>query len=159
MTYIKGSGQIIYDPYRGNMKKRTNGWCVINLDDDIARYYRWWLEYQYHIRLQSPAWGAHVSVIRGEHIQDDKKFLWKKYHKQTVELEYEHGNIQVYRSGRTDDDMVLGDYHVISVKCPTIDLIRQELGLKVFDNYHLTIGRDYEYVSRHASGKRNQPGK
>ena len=159
MTYIKGSGQLVYDPHRGNMKKRTNGWCVINLDDEITRYYRWWLEYQYHIHLQPPAWGAHVSVVRGEFISDQLKPLWKKYHKQRIELEYEHGNIQVHRSGREKDGIVPGDYYVINVKCPTIDSIRQELGLKIFDDYHLTIGRSYEYVSRHANNKRNQPGK
>ncbi len=154
MTYLKSSGKIIYDPYRGQMKKRTAGWCIITVDPEITRYYRWWLEFQYHIHLQPPSWNAHCSVIRGEYIPNHLKKLWKNYHKQRVEFEYEHGNIQVYRSGRNDADNVPGNYYVIDVKCPKIDEIRAELGLKTGFRHHITIGRTYEYVSRYRKRSR-----
>ncbi|RWZ87198.1 MAG: hypothetical protein EO766_11750 [Hydrotalea sp. AMD] len=161
MTYIKSTGRIIYDPNRPGMKKRNTGWCIISVDTEITRYYRWWLEYQYHIHLQPPSWDAHISVVRGEFLSDAVKSLWKKYHKQPIEFEYEHGNIQKHRSGREQDGIVPGDYYVIDVKCPTIDMIRQELGLKTGYKYHLTVGRSYEYVSRYENRKdrRHQSGK
>ena len=148
MTYIRGSGQIIYDPYRGQMKKRNTGWCIITVDTEITRYYRWWLQFEKHIHLQPPSWDAHISIIRGEYIPDATKSVWKQYHKEIAHFEYEHGHIQKFRSGRDDNDMVPGDYYVVNIKCPIINKIRQELGLKVFDDYHLTIGRSYEYEAR-----------
>lgn len=152
MAYHTSTGSIIYNPYRGEMKRRTKGWCIITVDKEITRYYRWWLQYQYHIHLQPPSWDAHISVVRAEPIQDEFQQYWKKYDKRRVEFSYEHGYIHKFRSGRNDENNVPGDYYVINVKCPIIDEMRNELGLKVFNNYHLTIGRTYEYQARKVKG-------
>ncbi len=146
MTYIKGSGKIVYDPYRAGMKTRTRGWCILSVDKEITRYYRWWLSYQYHIHLQPPSWDAHVTCIRGEQITDNT--IWKKHQGIIVPFDYEHGNIQKFRSGRNDPNNVPGDYYVIDVKCDMISQIRQEAGLRTYESYHLTVGRTYEFNPR-----------
>jgi len=148
MDFHHSSGTIIYDPYRGDMKRRTNGWCVIDVDKEITRYYRWWLQYQYHIRLQPPSWDAHISVVRGEKIDPQYRNSWKKYHGKKINFVYRHvGEIKMTRSGLSDspDD---GIYYYINVDCPTFDDIRNELGLRTGWSFHLTVGRTYEYIAR-----------
>ena len=127
------------------MKNRNTGWCVIEVDREITRYYRYWLKSKYHIHLQPPSWDAHISCVRGERVQNRE--LWKKYHNHVIEFEYEHGIIHKCRSGRSDI-VEGGDYYYINVSCPTIDEIRDELGLTTGFNYHLTIGRTHEYEAR-----------
>lgn len=43
-----------------------NIWIIIRCDDEIIEYYRWWYLKHYHLSLQRPKWGAHISVVRGE---------------------------------------------------------------------------------------------
>lgn len=151
---LKSTGRIIYNPYRGGMKNRNNGWCVIDIDKEITRYYRFWLKYQYHINLQPPAWDAHISCIRGEKIKPELQYLWGKYNNQIIEFEYNHGDIHQCKSGRTDIEQG-GDYYYMNVKCPKIDEIRNEFGLTSGFNYHFTIGRTYEYICR-AENRKNK---
>ncbi|MGZ8924510.1 MAG: hypothetical protein ACXW2E_01375 [Nitrososphaeraceae archaeon] len=149
--YHKGHGFLQYDPYRGEMKHRTNWWCVINVDREITRYYRWWLSFEKHIHLQQPAWDAHISCVRGERPSPEYLDLWKKYQGERVEFLYKFNNIRVDRSQRTDErakDAVGGLYYFIDILCPRLDEIRAELGLRTGFNYHLTVGRTYEFVAR-----------
>lgn len=161
---LRSTGQVIYDPHRGKMKSRINMWCVMNVSKEITRYYRWWMKYQYHVDLQPPSFDAHISIVRGEQITPDKMELWKKYQKQVFEFEYDHGNIQKCRSGRTEthkdynENMEQGYFFMIPVQSEIINVIRSELGLPTFSDYHLTIGRTYEYICR-AENRKNQLGK
>lgn len=144
MFVHRSIGIVQYDPPRGDMKRRTQGWCVVNVDKEITRYYRWWLRYQYHTHLFPPAWDAHISVVRGEKIDPLSQHLWKKHQGKHVEFYYKHvGEIQKTRSrlGSGPDD---GKYYFIDIKCPFLDEIRQELGLRTGWLFHLTVGRTYE---------------
>lgn len=135
----RGFGRINYDPHRGTMKRDTANWCVIELDREITRYYREWLKREKHIILQQPAWDAHISVVRGERIPQKYKDMWKKRQGQRVEFIYEHGDIQVSK-----DKDAPGWFHWIRVHCPTVDEIREELGLVTsWKTHHITIGRTY----------------
>jgi hypothetical protein len=148
MDFHRGSGVIVYDPYRGEMKRRTNGWCVVEVDREITRYFRWWMKYEKHIHLQPPAWDAHISIVRGEKIDPKFQHVWKKYHGKKVDFFYEHVN--TYRmarsglSGSADD----GVYYWVDVECPLMDTIRSELGLRKGWKFHITFGRTYEYEAR-----------
>jgi len=142
VNYLPGSGKIIYDPHRGDMKGRTQWWCVVDVDKEITRYYRWWLQKEKHIILQKPAWDAHISVIRGEFACSKKPHLWKKYSGQKVDFEYEHGNLKVA------DDPDGGKFYWIDVECQTLNEIRKEFDLPKGWRYHITIGRTYDYVAR-----------
>lgn len=139
MTWFEGRGKIVYDPYRGNMKRNTSGWCVIEVDREITRYYRAWLKSEKHILLEQPAWDAHVSIVRGERIRETHQAMWKRRHGQVVNFKYEHGDIQVSK-----DKDAPGYFHWLRVDCPTVDEIREELGLIASWKYHhVTIGRTY----------------
>jgi hypothetical protein len=139
MNWHTGEGRIIYDPHRGSMKSNTNWWCVIDVDKEITRYYRWWLLKEKHLILHQPAWDAHISVIRGERAVTRNQVLWKKHHGRKVTFQYEHGDIQISK-----DKDAPGWFHWIRVNCPVVDQIREELGLIASWKYHhLTIGRTY----------------
>lgn len=133
-----GSGTIIYDPHRGDMQRRTDWWCIVQVDREITRYYRWWLQKEKHIILQQPAWDAHISVIRGEYACADSPKLWKKYDKRRIEFRYEHGNLRCEADKKNG-----GHYYWIDVECPMLSRIRAELGLPVGWKFHITIGRTY----------------
>ena len=138
-----GTGIIKYDPYRGSMKNRTVNWCVVNIDRGIADYYRHWLKVEKHIHLQEPSWGGHISIVRGEHLDKSVEHLWKKYQNQQVEFTYEHG---VYHSA--PDKKNGGLYYWITVESLMFSEIRKELKLPVGWQFHITVGRTYEYESR-----------
>lgn len=135
----RGSGKVMYDPKRGGMKSNTTNWCVIELDREITRYYRWWLQKERHIILQQPAWDAHISVVRGERLTPEQMKMWKKQQGRIVDFVYEHGDIQVSK-----DKDAPGYFFWIRVDCPAVDEIRTELGLVASWKYHhITIGRTY----------------
>lgn len=135
----RGTGKVVYDPNRGYMKSNTTNWCVIELDREITRYYRWWLQKERHIILQQPAWDAHISIVRGERLTTEQMKMWKKQQNRLVDFVYEHGDIQVSK-----DKDAPGHFYWIRVDCPAVDEIRNELGLVASWKYHhITIGRTY----------------
>lgn len=130
------TGKIVYDPNRGDMKKRTKWWCVVDVDREITRYFRYWVKRELWIDLHKPAWDAHISVIRGEQPSPAHLHLWKKYHGQKVPFEY---SLHVKQPLESDKD----HFWYVSVNCPFLDNLRTELGLKTGWTHHLTIGRTY----------------
>lgn len=142
---LPGSGKIIYDPHRANMKRRTTGWCIVEVDREITRYYRYWLDKKLNPlgitgqELKQPSWDAHISVVRGEKLRPSVEHLWKKYHGQQVDFEYDHSYV------RCEPDKKLGGhYYWVDVYSPFLDEIRKELQLPVGWKLHLTVGRTYE---------------
>ncbi len=131
-NWIKGTGRIVYDPWRGSMKRKRDWWCVVNVDREITRYYRWWIERRYHVKgLCKPSWDAHISVIRGEKPRPHVIDLWKKYDRQIVEFEYQHFPHQN------------GDFWIVDVRSPFLMQIREEFGMPTHWNLHLTVGRTW----------------
>ena len=139
---LTGQGKIIYDPYRGEMKRKTRWWCVASVDREITRYYRWWLTRELHLkRLFAPAWDAHVSIVRGEEPADPLKTLWQRLDGQTVQFEYSPVVRQAGdTTGNTDEK---GHFWFVDVWCPEFLEIRDELGLRTHYKFHLTVGRIY----------------
>ncbi len=135
--YIEMEGYLEYDPDRKDMKKRTQYWCVLQLPNDLVRYYQYFLRTEKHIYLEMPAWGAHVSIIRGEKPDDEHIHLWKKYHKQKFKFRYFPEIVEV------KDRKKGGNFYVINFQCPELSEIRRELGLPVYRDFHITIGRTY----------------
>jgi len=156
--WYKTRGTILYDPPRPGMKRKAvdtgtergikysiDWWCVIQVHDyDLARYYRWWVQSQKWIKLHPPAWGAHVSITRGEEPSDELKHFWKKHDQLEIELEYRHG---VRNAGdkwcEEDGPRREGqsDFWFIDVRHPLIREIRDELGFESNWNSHMTVGR------------------
>ena len=126
-------GKIVYDPYRGQMKRRTKWWCIVQVDPEITRYYRRWLEWEFHMHnLAPPSWDAHISVIRGEEPEDELKHLWGKYNGKIVEFKYMHYPIKPKRN----------NFWFVEVECPELMAIRQELNRPTEWPLHLTIGKE-----------------
>lgn len=141
--YIDGTGIIKYDPHRGEMKKRTTWWAVMECDDGISDYYRYQIMKEYGINLHQPSWGAHVSIIRGERPRDDLMHLWKKYDKQKVEFKYAHfprfnGDTKIVTSHKN------GAFWFLDVDAPFLTDIRKELELPHDWKLHLTVGRRWD---------------
>lgn len=136
---FEGKGVIVYDPNRQSMKRRINNWCVIEVDREITRYFRWWVRKELWLDLSQPSWDAHCSCVRGETIPLAYQNLWKKYDREIAVFHYDNN---VRFSGDTTFDRP-SNFWFVDVYCPKIDQIRSELGLKVFGKYHLTIGRTY----------------
>lgn len=143
MKLLNGTGILLYDPSRPGMKSKTDWWIVVNTDNEICRYYRWWVWKRYMIDLKQPAWGAHISVLRGSRPQDDKIHLWKKYHGKTIKFQY----LPYVR--QTDRETDGADHFwFIDVWSKQLNDIREELGFPIIFNnkpitYHITVGRTY----------------
>ncbi len=135
-----GYGYIKYDPPRGRMKKKTNWWAVVNIDREITRYYRWWIQKELHVELCKPSWDAHVSIIRGEQPPIELQHLWKKYDGQRVEFKYKHC---VRQSGDTTGNDRPDHYWFVEVDCPLLKQIRDEFGFPSNWKQHITVGRTW----------------
>jgi hypothetical protein len=135
-----GIGIIKYDPYRSQMKNRTTGWCVLNIDRGIADYYRNWLRVEKHIHLQEPSWVGHISIVRGETLNPRVQQLWKKYNNQSIDFTYDPSEYHC-----APDKKHGGLYYWINADAPLFGEIRKELCLPIGWRFHITIGRTYEY--------------
>lgn len=60
---FKTEGRIVYDPSRG--KKTDPHWCIIEVDKEITRYYRYLFKKRFGYDLYSPSFDAHVSLLKG----------------------------------------------------------------------------------------------
>lgn len=140
---FEATGTIIYDPRRTGLKKRNEWWCVIQVEEDIASYYRHLANTHFNpFKVESDpiirqSWDAHISVIRGEKPKDDKMHLWKKYHGQKVDFKY---SIDV---GVTNQPTAFSNdtFLYLRVKCDMLMKIREEFGVRTSHNPHLTIGK------------------
>ena len=135
--YIELEGYLEYDPDRKDMKSRTQYWCVLQLPNDLVRYYQYFLRTEKHLQLEMPAWGAHVSIIRGEKPDDEHIHLWKKYHKKKFKFRF-YPEIKEVKDRKKS-----GSFYVINFVCPELVAVRAELGLPVYPDFHITIGRTY----------------
>lgn len=105
-------------------------WALIEVCPDLSRYYlevakkHWW-----HLSgLQRPAWGGHISMIRGEE-PPGGQVAWSALKDVEIEFKYDH-KIQ------TD-----GKHFWLQVFCEIAEDIREDLGLSrqpVFP-FHLTF--------------------
>ncbi len=143
---FRGSGTIIYDPHRPGVNSKW--WCVLEIDsgNELVRYYRWWIDKTFlnpielpNNGLKSQSWPAHISVVRGEQPKEEYRHLWKKYHKQKVEFEYDF--VSNFKIGKNNKGKEPGVFYIVEVKCPLLTEIRKEFGLKYDWPLHLTFGR------------------
>lgn len=126
---FKTEGELYY--YDKNI--RDTQWLLLNCDNSILEYYQHWFKKHYWLdKIQKPKHGSHISVIRGEIIDDVlyHKF-WKMYHGQKIELTY------------SNEIKSNGDYFWLPVQSNMLENIRLELGLSKLPefNFHLTLGR------------------
>lgn len=132
---FKGHGKVVYDPFRAQMKAKTNWWAVIEVNKEITRYYRWWLERRYHLRLDAPAWDAHISLFRGEKPRPELMDLWKKHQGRQIQFQY---GPELYKSESADGR----HFWLLDVVCPEYIEMRKEMKRPTDFPPHITIGRE-----------------
>lgn len=140
--WLETTGTIRYDPYRGEMKNKTQWWAVLELDDGISDYYRSQICTQYGIKLHQPSWGAHVSIIRGEKPRDDLMHLWKKYDGKQVTIKYRP--YARFNGDTRETQHKTGNFWFLDVYCEELSNIRKELELPYDWMLHLTVGRRWD---------------
>lgn len=104
-------------------------WMILLIDGDIQEYYTHFLHKRTGLILQKPAWGPHISVIRGE--EPINKSEWGIYDGLNIEVRYDPDL-------RTD-----GDHWWLRVECEAMLDLRERLGLARNGRFglHLTLGR------------------
>lgn len=141
------TGRLIYDPTLALKVNTTKEpyWLILDCDDEIARYYRWLVRRHFLMNwlpfapkwswttdkwpLDTPAWGAHISIVRGE--KPGYPEYWGDDAGKKLYFEY---------SGELRNN---GKHFWLDVVSPEISDIRDRLGLgrkPRFSNFHLTIG-------------------
>lgn len=145
------TGTIIYDPPRpAKIREKEGRWAIIDVDPEITRYYRWWVDREIYNKLAfdkgglvQPSFDAHISIIRGYEdtigYEDKVDELWKKYHGQEVSFNYGIHVRQTKKSRRGN-----ARYWFVDVHCEMWHVIRDEIGFTNPFNCHLTIGKERE---------------
>jgi hypothetical protein len=166
---LKSYGYLKYDPI--NQSTRTDSWwAILKCNKDLVNYYRqmiekeatkvvpsyalfgqsgvindgYWKVTRRGVKIQGSAWGAHVSVIRGE--SPKNKNLWGSFENERIEFTYNPEYIDTN-----------GVHWWIRVKSERLEEIRVQLGLGSCPRsvrcgtrapLHITIGRDIEAEPR-----------
>lgn len=125
-------GVIRHNPIRNGIKSNSNIMILeIDCSDELDKHYQWFVFNKYGIKLSSPMFGLHVSVIRPEEV-DVNHLLWGTYenHKITafysdLERHWEFWSLNIYSK-----DLVQ---------------IREAFGLNPFFRLHMTIGRQEKW--------------
>lgn len=135
---LYGRGKIVYDPFRPNIKKEKNvWWCVVEIDDEIANYYRWWVSRRYHKTMLKPSWNAHITVVGGTKPKNINK--WKERHGQEVIFAYEHYPQTYDPNVRRSSEP---PHWWVRVYCDELNDVREELGLRREYPFHITVGKE-----------------
>lgn len=168
-------GRLNYDPVLGN--RFNNWWALLDCNDGLTYYYRKMVTNNRSRFMQScdwlkmiglppsndswtvkipcasvvkPAWGNHISVIRGE--QPINQQYWKKYQKMKFNFQY-----------NPEDICTNGRHWWLTIVSKDLEDLRVELGLTPHPTYidkntgqirgsplHLTFGRNAEVPSSKA---------
>lgn len=139
--WIKGKGIIRYSPLRIGGRRRINPWwIVVDTDNEISKYYKWWLERLIYNppwlkknegeKLNLPLWGTHVTVLNGvKEVGEQYLEFWEKYQGEQIEFEYSPYIEKHWK------------FFVLPVKCSKLEIIRDELGFDSNYHFHITVAR------------------
>jgi hypothetical protein len=133
MEMINSYGILKFDPLpkSGKIDKLFKPfWSILSINDDIDKYYRWFLEKKRGLILQAPAWGPHITVFDGEKVpQEHWTFLKQKYDNKKIEFKHE---VFIKSNGK---------HWWLKALSPQLDEIRKESGLRNLKwSYHITLG-------------------
>lgn len=128
---LSSSGIIKIEPKRASIKVDPQGWAVIMVDRELTRYYIEQFNFTHRakdIQIMVPAWGGHISIIRGEDIKDRNYFL--SLNNKNIIFNY---GTEVKGNG---------NHFWLEVECSEAENIREKLGIsrKPRFGFHLTIG-------------------
>jgi len=133
-NWIKGTGKLIYNPERPGMRKsrQHDEWFLaVNVDPQIAEYYRWWVYKRFMLQLQHTAWHPHVTVLDGRRsVKPQNRKNWEKHSGEIIHFEYSPNIEQHWK------------FWCLPVKSERLQEIKRELGFNDAESkLHVTIGR------------------
>ena len=148
-------GTLKYDPKRSGMDySRTKWWCVLEVDEGIAEYYRWWLDRHWweadilskKRKYSRPSTAPHISIIRGERPRRNIN-LWNKNNHEKIQFKY---SCTIRQTGDTTGYDRDDHFWFLDVKFDEFIGLRSQFGLPVRDyvslkpfSAHLTFARAY----------------
>lgn len=117
---VEASGTLRYDP----------PWAWLECDLETIRYYQWWLA-RYGIRVHTPIWKAHITVIRDDDCPGDSL---RDYEGRSFGFLYNPRNVGTN-----------GSHWWVDVQSRDLEKLRTSVGLEPQPSYdfHLTIGKEY----------------
>jgi len=138
---LYSTGILVYNPNRPGLKSNNQWWVVLETCEDLCRYYRHHLLKHRGIKLAKPAWGAHISIVRGTAPPNQE--AWEKHHGETIQFRYSE---EVRQSGDTTGWDRPNNYFFLDCYSDRLAEIRLELGFDTTPKtkYHMTIGRTYD---------------
>lgn len=133
------NGKLVYDPIRHDFKKtHKSRTLILELPkDDLDLYYQWFLERKYGqwLKIQRPMYGLHCTIIKGdEFISNEKIHIWNKHQGMQIQIELDESSLKSHWK-----------FWSLEVKSPELEDLRKEFGLNIYHNFHVTIGRQYEW--------------
>lgn len=139
---FKAKGRIQYDIK--NPHSTFTFWnAALIVPSSIIRYYQYWVRRELKIRLNTPLWKAHVTVMRQEKPKQNT-YLWKKYEGKEISFEYscEMKNGHVSREDPISGENIEFDYFWLPAYSKDLEEIRMELGLRATPRvpFHITVG-------------------
>jgi hypothetical protein len=145
MQRIVTRGRLAYNmPPISSKKPYTKRSLVVTLPrDDLDLLYQWFIERRHGqaLRLNRPIFGTHVTIVR--HNEDVPNMaLWGRYEGLEVDIEY---------------DVVLRNHFgfwSLPVYNTWFQEVRYELGLPPEPDFHITVGRQFEWQPIPASARR-----
>lgn len=142
MSSIILTGKIVYDPIRigpsnGKVMRKTHKSRTMIADlprDGLAEYYRSLISKRFHIHLQGPVWGAHLTIVSGDEYRVIKRpQLWLKHSNKRVDITIDP--TKIYQAWQFWVIPVIDD--------GSFKAMRDELGLTKPFNFHITVAREY----------------
>jgi hypothetical protein len=128
----QSSGILRFNPGFGTKHYEPN-WCIMELDEEIYKYYSWFMNMDGEPILKpNTLWGFHSSVIKGEEPTQNATD-WAKFDGDVIPFYY--SNYIKYSNGR---------HCWMDLYSPRLSEIRDYYGLYVNGGklkYHMTLGR------------------
>jgi hypothetical protein len=126
-------GKIIYDPVRNGVSEPWS--AIVEVDQDLADYYRYHFLNHFKISLLKPNWKPHISLFRGEaEYRPEMESFWKEMGGKEIVFCY------------TQEIFWNESFVWINTYFPEFFYLREKMGLKDTheDNEtwgHITIGK------------------
>lgn len=141
---LRGTGILKVTPPDVTKKhEKQSEWkkvAIIETNDDLALYYKWFLRKRFNLFLLNPLRGSHITIIN-DRINHARAEIMPKF--DNLELEFFY-DITKIRSN--------ANHWWMNLECPQAEEIRKELGLapKPYFGFHLTLGLSNEKNLAHS---------
>lgn len=118
-----GYGHIV-----SSSEDQKEGWYYVKVDDTIGEYYKWL--YSRSFKVWYPCMnGCHITFISGE--KDDRIVRREEMNSYlNLNVSFRYSNV-IYTNGRA---------FWIDSKSDDLDKIREKIGLREREKYHITLG-------------------